>query len=55
MDNRIARYGWVPDLPDQRHYGCAARVEVLRVMACHSPFMGARWGRKVYFAIVMRR
>jgi C1A family cysteine protease len=32
MSYRIARYGWVPDLPDQRDHLYAAPVEVLGVL-----------------------
>ncbi len=32
MSYRIARYGWVPDLPDQRDHRYAAPVEVLAVL-----------------------
>ncbi len=32
MSYRIARYGWVPDLPDQRDHQYAAPVEMLAVL-----------------------
>lgn len=32
MPQKIKRYGWIPDLPDQRDHLYAAPLEVLRVL-----------------------
>ncbi len=56
MGYKIARYGWLPDLPDQRDHFYAAPVELAGVLPARQRFVvrnswGGKWGLKGYFTL----